>query len=302
MTSIIAQTVGFAIRKTGLFRRLPTDMANFPAFHAKTLAKASAPSARNRKGCRASSREIEGQRVWTLAPLDGSAKVQVLFWHGGAFLYPPTAAHWDFLVGMVRRHGWEITLPLYPLAPQAQVDQVAGFALRVYGDWVNQPGTGPRILAGDSAGGGLAAATLLGVRDAGLVLPDGVVLMCPWLDLNMDHPDQAAIEPRDAILSRRGLRVAGQLYAGDNGADNARASPLRGNWADLPPLLMFGGGDDILVTDARSLKAKAPDVTYVEAPGLIHDWPILFFPESRAAQAKMARFSLTPTSNFEVTK
>lgn len=291
MTSIIARTVGLVMRKTGLFRRLPTDMPDFPAFHAKTLAKASAPSARNRKACHASCREVDGQRVWTLAPLDGAAKVHVLFWHGGAYIYPPTSAHWDFLVGMVRRHGWQITVPLYPLAPKAQVGRVTDFAVAFYRNWIGEPVVGPTLLAGDSAGGGLAASTLLQARDAGLALPDAVVLMCPWLDLEMDNPDQAAIEPRDAILSRVGLHAAGRLYAGDAGADDLRANPLRGDWTGLPPILLFGGGDDILVTDAWALKAKEPAVTYVEESGLMHDWPILFFPESRTAQAGMASFA-----------
>jgi acetyl esterase/lipase len=53
---------------------------------------------------------------------------------------------------------------------------------------------------------------------------------------------------------------------------------------------MLAGGDDILVTDARALQVKLPNIVYEEAAGMIHDWPIFTFPESRSAQARMAAF------------
>ena len=56
-------------------------------------------------------------------------------------------------------------------------------------------------------------------------------------------------------------------------------------------MLMFGGGDDLLVTDARALKALLPQTQYHEVAGMIHDWPIFSFRESRAAQSQMAAFA-----------
>ena len=80
------------------------------------------------------------------------------------------------------------------------------------------------------------------------------------------------------------------MYAGNLAVTDPRVSPLYGDWSNLPPILTFGGGDDILVTDARGLNDKVPSVDYVELAGMIHDWPLFSFPESRKAQLQMADF------------
>ena len=131
----------------------------------------------------------------------------------------------------------------------------------------------------------------MAARDAGLPLPHRLILICPWLNADPSHPDQPGIEPRDAILTIRGIREAGALYAGPTGVADPRVSPIHGDWSGLPPILSFGGGHDILVVDARALKAKLPSVDYREMAGMIHDWPIFTFPESRAAQDQMAAFA-----------
>jgi acetyl esterase/lipase len=81
------------------------------------------------------------------------------------------------------------------------------------------------------------------------------------------------------------------LYAGDLPLTDPRCSPIFGNWDGLPPILAFAGGDDILVTDSRALKAKVPSVDLTELAGMMHDWPIFSFSESRKAQAAMAGFA-----------
>ena len=137
----------------------------------------------------------------------------------------------------------------------------------------------------------MTAATALLARQQGLRLPCALVLICPWLETVASHPDQIRIERRDAILTLAGISEAGALYAGALPATDPRVSPIHADWHGLPPILAFGGGDDILVTDARALKVKLPSVEYVEKSGMIHDWPLFSFPESRSAQKQMAEFA-----------
>ncbi len=125
------------------------------------------------------------------------------------------------------------------------------------------------------------------MRDAGLPLPHRVVLISPWLDVSVSEPDQAAIEPSDVILMRPGLALAGRWYAGDLDVKDPRVSPLFGDLAGIPPILMFFcGSHDILVVDARRLAERAgrgraakeqtraaPNVTYHEEPGLMQSMP-----------------------------
>jgi acetyl esterase/lipase len=147
---------------------------------------------------------------------------------------------------------------------------------------------------GDSAGGGLALSLTMQAIRAGLAKPAALVLLSPWLDVTMTDPAQEEIEKVDPLLVRAGPRAAGRWYAGAMSTTDPRVSPLYGDIAGLPPILMFCGTHDILVADARRLAARAAaehaDVEYHEEPGLMHVYPMLFFPESRKAQDRIAHF------------
>ncbi len=235
--------------------------------------------------------EFQGRKVWTIKPRGRAPAAHMLYWHGGGYVFPITSVHWAFLCHMARQHGWSITVPLYPLAPGTRADGISSFSLDFYRYYMAQRvHDAPVIMGGDSAGGGLAASTAMLARDAGLPDMDALLLICPWLEVQPDHADQLAIEPRDGILTINGIRDCGPILAGDLPLDDPRVSPIYGDWQGLPPILAFGGGDDILVTNARALKERLPSVEYHEVAKMLHVWPIFRFPESRKAQAQMAEF------------
>ena len=121
-------------------------------------------------------------------------------------------------------------------------------------------------------------------------MPAGLVLICPWLDATASAPEQTAIEKRDSILTIRGIRDIGPILANGLAVSDPLVSPINGTLPALPPTLMYGGGDDILVTDARAIKAKQPAIDYREGAGLMHVWPVFPLPESRVAQADIGQF------------
>ena len=287
-----ARSVGVALRLTGWVSR---RYAGGPHMH-KVIAAARAvpdaqPTAKMRKRLDVRQETLDGRTVWTIAPKDRAPLGHLLFFHGGGYVFSAVPPHFALYARLAERHGIAVTAPMYPLAPEHGVDDATGFALSAYRQFIDRH-NGPFVLGGDSAGGGLASATVMAARDAGLRLPSGLLLICPWLDTSGTHPDQPTIEKRDSILKLRGIRDAGKLYAKDAPDTDPRVSPIHGDWTGLPPVLMFGGEDDILVTDARRLKAKLPSADYHEGAGLMHDWPLFFFPESRAAQERMAAFIL----------
>ncbi len=291
MPSLSARIVGFVLRTTGVYRRMYSGGPSFPGRIAKIrAARVAEPSAKARATLDVSSSEFEGRTIWRLAPKGTKPSATILYWHGGGYVYPPTPGHWSFLAGMAETYGWEVIAPCYPLAPEAEAEEVTNFALLFYRDLLGRTDPGALVMGGDSAGGGLAVATVQLARDAGIALPKALVLVCPWLNVVPDNPAQARIEPRDAILTLSGIREAGALYGAKLGTNDPRVSPLHGNLDGLPPMIAFGGGDDILVSDARALKAAVPSVDYTEVAGMIHDWPIFTFPESKTAQARMAGF------------
>jgi epsilon-lactone hydrolase len=291
MPSFSAKAVGFVLRTTGVYRRMFSAGPGMEKALANMRANPPQPKPKQRAKVEMRTEEFRGRPVWHIAPNDRAPTATVLYWHGGGYVYPAMDGHWDFYTQMAATHGWRIIAPMYPLAPESEVQEITGFALDFYKDLIAREDAQTLTMAGDSAGGGLTAATAMLARDAGIKLPGKLILISPWLNADPSHPDQPGIEPRDAILTLGGIRSAGLSYARDLPVTDPRVSPIQGDWSGLPPILAFGGGDDILVSDARALKAKHPAIDYTELAGMIHDWPIFTFPESKMAQVKMASFT-----------
>ena len=291
MPSISARLVRFILRTTRVFKKNYASTAGLTeGIAAARAAKPQLPTDKMRAKLSVTERQVAGRSVWDIAPKSGTPAAHMLYFHGGGYVYAAADVHWGFYAHLAATHGLAITAPLYPLAPEASAAEITAFALAAYRDFIDRH-DGAFVLGGDSAGAGLAAATIMAAREAGLRMPAGLVLVCPWLDGSVSHLDQPDIEPRDSILGIPGIREAAKLYARDLPVTDPRISPINGDWQGLPPILAFGGGDDILVTDARTLKAKLPGTDYDERAGLMHDWPLFFFPESRDAQAKIAAFA-----------
>ena len=291
MASLFARVISSVLRTTGVFRRQFSGGPDFMDRIAASRKNPDLPTAKMRARLTVSETKLNGRSVWTIAPKDRPPVAHLLYFHGGGYVYPAASVHWNFIAYMAQKHGIAVTAPLYPLAPEASAKEITEFGLSVYEAFLSSH-NGPFIMGGDSAGGGLTAAVAQMVRDKGLRPASGLLLVCPWLDGSGDHPDQVAIEQRDCILTLGGIRAAAKLYAQDLTIDDPRISPIHGDWQGLPPILCYGGGDDILVTDARALKAKLPDIRYIETAGLMHVWPIFFLRESREAQAQIAQFAV----------
>ena len=290
MASLLARVIGSVLRTTGIFRRQFSGGPDFMQRIAASRKNPYLPTAKMRQQMVVTETQLEGRSIWTLAPKDRSPVAHLLYFHGGGYVYPAADIHWKFMAHMAQVHGIAVTAPLYPLAPEATAAENTAFGLAAYEAFLAKH-DGPFIMGGDSAGGGLTAVVAQMARDKGLRPAAGLLLVCPWLDGSGDHPDQMAIEQRDCILMVSGIRAAAKLYAGDLPVDDPRISPIHGEWHGLPSILCYGGGDDILVTDARALKARLPDMRYIETAGLMHVWPIFFLRESRAAQVEMAEFA-----------
>jgi monoterpene epsilon-lactone hydrolase len=297
MPSFAARFAGFALRTTGYYRRMFTGGPQFQTNIAKVRSLPTPqPVAKADSQLCLKQSSFKGRTIWHIAPNNRGATAHVLFWHGGGYVYPATDVHWKFLTHMAAAHGWSVTAPLYPLAPESTAPDITAWAHDYYNHYRAEMAGQPFVMAGDSAGGGLAAAIAQMARDEAAPLPAGLVLICPWLNLEPNHPDQALVEPRDGILTLSGISEGGALYAGALPRTDPRCSPIYGDWQGLPPILAFAGGDDILVTDARALKAKLPAIEHHEEAGMLHDWPIFTFRESRAAQVEMAAFATRVTA------
>ena len=230
--------------------------------------------------------EVYSVRARTARASGGGA---VLYLHGGAYTNEIVEQQWGFVGHLARAVGCEVLVPVYGLAPAHHAPEALTLVSDLLTDLVAD---GRRcVLAGDSAGGGLAlAATQLASFEVRRAVA-GLVLVAPWLDLTMVNPAIDEIEPDDPWLTRAGLHPIARSWADGIPLDDPRVSPLHGDLGGLPPVEVWVGTRDIMLPDCRELAARmpagAPFALHVQ-DGAIHDYPMLPAPEGRAARREIA--------------
>lgn len=233
-----------------------------------------------------------GWPLYTVFPSGAEPRGQIVYVHGGAWINQIALQHWQLVAELAATTGSRVLVPIYPLAPQGTaatvVPQVADLLKRL----AASDGAENVSVVGDSAGGQIALAAALLLRDAHVALAH-TVLIAPALDLSLSNPVIDALEPNDPWLVRPGLRAAVELWRGELPLDNPIVSPLFGEMAGLGPLAVFAGTRDITHPDCELLvsKARAAGVAteFHEAPGMVHVYPLLPIPEGRQARRIMAR-------------
>ncbi len=228
------------------------------------------------------------------APMRGD--LAVLYLHGGGYFFGSPQTHRQLIMAMAREADAPAFALDYRLAPEHPCPAALEDALAAY-RWLRLSEPARRIvLAGDSAGGGLALALACAVRDAGLPPPAAVVAFSPWTDMAMTGPSITANAESCAMFTPEALRAATRLFLAALPATDPRASPLYADLTGLPPLLIFAGADELLRDDALMLADKARRhgiavETHVVA-GVPHVWPLFarLLPEGRASVAEVGRF------------
>jgi epsilon-lactone hydrolase len=159
--------------------------------------------------------------------------------------------------------------------------------LPLYDEVADVAGSANVIVMGDSSGGGISLALAQLLREKGREQPANVILLSPWLDASLSHPQIPAYDKIDPFLDMEGLKYAGGLYARDVDPANYLVSPIHGSLKDLAPLSLFIGTRDILLPDCRKLRDRADaegvKLNYREYEAMLHDWMMISLPESKQA-------------------
>lgn len=224
---------------------------------------------------------------------DSGTEIVILV-HGGGFNSGSPRTHRKFAAAFAKASGQRVLIPDYALAPEAPYPEGLDDVVAIYAALCEQGGDPATIsFMGDSAGGGLALAALIRLRELEAPLPAKLVLLSPWLDLslsggsmttNAPHPN-----PTPADLGR-----AADWYVGELGLADPKVSPLFADLKGLPPILAQAGGNEVLLDDAGRLveraKAAGVDATLSVTPAMWHVFQMYDCPEARAAIEEAAAF------------
>lgn len=227
------------------------------------------------KGSHFTPADMGGMKAeWMEMPRVAQDRVLLLL-HGGGYNAGSPRTHRKFAALLSRAAHMRVITPDYRLAPEHVFPAAVKDALKAYGWLLEQGFTEDKIVvAGDSAGGGLALSMMLALREARAKLPRMAILMSPWTDLGVSSPSYERKRKLDPVITKEGLAEAGRWYAGDRSLSDPMASPLFADPSGLPPLLIHVGGDETMLDDSRifSERAKAAgvDVTYREFPEMWH--------------------------------
>jgi acetyl esterase/lipase len=233
--------------------------------------------------------DATGWPVFTISPINGNPGRRVVYLHGGCYVFEIDPVHWAFLGKVADEAGVRVIVPIYPLAPSGTAATIVAHVADLVEAEIADAGSDNVSLAGDSAGGGMALAVAMELRDRGIPPLHATVLISPWLDVSCDDPELARIASRDPWLASPGLRAAGDLYRAELPVDDWRVSPIHGSLAGLGELTLFSGTRDILNADARRFAPRAQaaglSLNFVETEDMLHVYPILPMPEGDAARS-----------------
>ena len=199
----------------------------------------------------------------------------VLYFHGGVYVIGDAFLAADLASQVGRRVRAKVISVDYRLAPEHPYPAAVEDALAAY-DAILQSGVDASniVFAGESAGGGLAVATLINARDHGLPLPAAAFVMSPMTDLTLGGTSMETRREADPLFTRELLQERVNDYAAGQDAALPLMSPIFADLSGLPPLIIQAGTNELLLDDAVRLAGQAADanveVTLDITPGVPH--------------------------------
>ncbi len=229
-----------------------------------------------------------------LIEVKNSGDAIILYLHGGAYAVGSPHVHREFLSRLARACLVKVLAIDYRLAPEHPFPAALEDAITAY-RWLVSGGYDPSsiVIAGDSAGGGLAIATLVSLRDSGTPLPACAVCLSPWVDLA--SANETLDQDNDPILNAEILAHFARAYAAQTDPHNPLISPIFADLKGLPPILIHAGTNEILYDQITQFYEKARQA---EVEVVLELWKDLFhvfqivpiLPEAKQSLEKIATF------------
>ena len=238
--------------------------------------------------------QVDGEWITPSTPNSVSNGV-LLYLHGGGYALKTPRVHRVLVGRLAKAAGVTAFMPDYRLAPEHPFPAALDDVTAVYRE-LRRTMPGQIIIAGDSAGGGLTAALLLKLRDAGDPLPAAACLISAMLDCTFVDASEAERRKRDPFLRLPDVAMMAKGYYGDHDPRDPLISPVFANLRGLPPLLIYASQDEILRPEAvrytECAKSAGVEATLKIWEGMIHAFPLFagFVPEGKTAIHEIGAF------------
>lgn len=254
------------LEKTG--RESAIEAAALPAIRSSFKGPPPIPSVKSAR------HDADGVRGLWQTPEGAAEDRVILFFHGGGYVIGNPELNEATTGYLAKSAGVSCFSLAYPLAPESPYPAALDNAVLAYRMLLNK-GVKPDniVVSGGSAGGGLAVALLLRLREEGIPLPAGAYLLSPWTDLTNSfatHREKMAVEPGVGIGL---LRSSAEMYAKGRDLRDPFLSPAFADLRGLPPILVHVGSHEILLDDSLALIQNA---ALADVPASVKVWPGYF--------------------------
>ncbi|MFB9184776.1 alpha/beta hydrolase fold domain-containing protein [Dactylosporangium sucinum] len=209
--------------------------------------------------------------IWIRRPAAG--RPVLLYLHGGFYSIGSARSHLHLADLLADLSGAACLVLDYRRAPEHPFPAAVADALAAVETIRAVAPVSPLVIAGDSAGAGLALSVAMRLRDGRAAAPDLLVLLSPWADLTCSAGSHRELASADPVLATEDLLAMAAGYAGGADRRHPEISPIFGDLAGLPPVLVQVGGQEVLLDDALML------VEGIRAAGgeaVLHHWPHMF--------------------------
>lgn len=300
MVSFKASAINFLLRNrhilNGKLKKETYDMNTSIQGFRDQCEKGAARYAKIPEGVTVIEEDIEGMKSEWIAPIGSDPTKVIMYVHGGGYVSGSCLDHRAFVSKFAKSCTYTNLVYEYRLAPEFPFPAALDDSVTIYKALLAKGYSNDNIIiAGESAGGGLALALLLALKEQNIALPAAGVAISPWTDLtctgeSYHTKNKVSLAPMNSWL------VFSKHYAGNYDLTNPLISPLFGDLRGLPPLYINSGTSDELYDDGERFYKKAleqgVDIAFKSGEQMVHCYPFFSpaFKEAKEAMDEICSF------------
>jgi monoterpene epsilon-lactone hydrolase len=219
---------------------------------------------------------INGVSCYWFIPQNEVANKIIIHLHGGAFVVGSIQSHGSMISHFSAQLQTRILFVEYALAPEHPFPHGLNDVMDVYERLISDDPNREIVFMGDSAGAALTVSAIGKMIEQHIALPQGVVMISPWINLTCDNASQEDNRAIDPVLSREYLLGSAKLYTADT--PFAISSPEYIDFEQFPPVLIIVGTNEVLLDDSKNfydgIKHKQVNSTLSIYENEVHVWPL----------------------------